>query len=81
MYGRTERAMHGNRSTPESLDAMRKVLAQAPNHVEALWYLGGAAAEAGNKEEARSLWELAIAQFQAGAPERAQLRARIDQLK
>ena len=81
MYGRTERAMHGNRSTPESLDAMRKVLAQAPNHVEALWYLGGAAAEAGNKEEARSLWERAIAQFQAGAPERAQLRARIDQLK
>ena len=81
LYGRTLRAANGDRSTPESLDAMRKILALAPTHVEALWFLGGAAAEAGNKGEAKSLWERAIAQFPAGAPERSQLRARIDQLK
>ncbi len=81
LFGRTERAMKGNRSTPDSLEAMRKVLAIAPKHVEALWFLGGAAAAAGKKEEAKSLWERAIAQFPAGAPERAQLQARIDELK
>lgn len=81
LYGRTVRAMNGDRSTPDSLDAMRKVLALAPTHVEALWFLGGAAAEAGNTAEAKSLWERAIAQFPPGSPERAQLRARIDQLQ
>lgn len=81
LYGRTTRSMNGDRSTPESLDAMRKVLALNPTHVEALWFLGGAAAQAGNKAEAKSLWERAIAQFPPGAPERSQLRARIDQLK
>ena len=81
LFGRTERAMNGNRSTPDSLEAMRKVLAIAPKHVEALWFLGGAAAAAGKKEEAKSLWERAIAQLPAGAPERAQLQARIDELK
>ena len=80
LYGRTMRALNGDRSTPESLDAMRKVLAIEPTHVEALWFLGGAAADAGQKDEAKSLWERAIAQFPPGAPERAQLRARIDKL-
>lgn len=81
LYGRTVRAMNGDRSTPESLDAMRKVLAIAAAHVEALWFLGGDAAQAGRKDEAKTLWERAIAQFPLGAPERAQLRTRIDQLK
>ena len=81
LFGRTVRKMNGNRSTSESLDAMRKVLALAPTQVEALWFLGDAAAEVGNKEKAKSLWERAILQFPAGAPERAQLRTRIDQLK
>jgi cytochrome c-type biogenesis protein CcmH len=81
LFGRTARSMNGDRSTPESLDAMRKVLTLKPTHVEALWFLGGAAADAGKKDEAKSLWERAIAQFPAGAPERSQLRARIDQLK
>ena len=80
LYGRTVRAMNGDRSTPESIETMRKVLAVAPTHVEALWFLGGAEAAAGRKGEARALWERAIAQFPPGAPERAQLRARIDEL-
>lgn len=80
LYGRTVRALNQDRQTPESIETMRKVLAIAPTHVEALWFLGGAEATAGRKDEAKSLWERAIAQFPPGAPERAQLRARIDQL-
>ncbi len=80
LYGRTVRAVNGERQTPESIETMRKVLAIAPNHVEALWFLGGAEATAGRKGEARALWERAITQFPPNAPERAQLRTRIDQL-
>jgi cytochrome c-type biogenesis protein CcmH len=61
LYGRTVRAINEDRQTPESIETMRKILAIAPTHVEALW-------------------ERAIAQFSSGAPERAQLRQRIDQL-
>ncbi len=80
LYGRTVRAMNGDRQTPESIEAMRKVIALSPDNAEALWFLGGAEAIAGRKDQAKALWERALAQFPPGAPERAQLRARIDQL-
>jgi cytochrome c-type biogenesis protein CcmH len=80
LYGRTVRSMNGDRQTTESIETMRKILAVSPTNVEALWFLGGAEASAGRKDEAKAIWERAIAQFPPGAPERAQLRARIDQL-
>jgi len=80
LYGRTVRAANGDRQTPESIETMRKVLRLAPNNVEALWFVGGAEEAAGRKDDARALWERAIGQLSPGSPERAQIRARIDQL-
>ncbi len=80
LYGRTLRAANGDRSSRESIEAMRKVLALAPNNVEALWFLGGAEAAAGNKPDAKKMWEKALMQLTPGSPERAQLRQRIDAL-
>lgn len=81
LYGRTVRSMNGDQPTAESVDAMRKVLKLNPENIEALWFVGGAAAAAGQNEQARELWQRALTLLPPGAPERVQLRHRIDALK
>lgn len=80
LYGRTIRSMNGDRSTPESVAAMRKVLTLKPDNIEALWFVGGAEAAAGQTDKAKELWQKALVLLPPGAPERAQLRKQIDAL-
>jgi cytochrome c-type biogenesis protein CcmH len=56
---------------------MREVLQTDPENREALWYVGLAEAEVGNKLAARELWGKLLAQLPAGAPERREVEQRI----
>jgi cytochrome c-type biogenesis protein CcmH len=80
LYGRAIRATNGDRPTPESVAAMRKVLTLSPDNMEALWFVGENEAAAGNKAVARTLWEKVLSQLPEGSQERAQVRQRIDSL-
>ena len=59
---------------------MRRVLALDPQNPLALFYLGQAAAQAGDAAAARAHWQLLLAQVPADAPERAQIQRLLDQL-
>ena len=59
---------------------MQKVLTLQPENVEALFFTGLAAAGAGDKTEARRLWQKALAGLPEKAPERAALQRQIDSL-
>jgi cytochrome c-type biogenesis protein CcmH len=59
---------------------MRKVLALDPQNPLALFYLGQAAAAAGDTATARTHWQHLLAQVPASAPERAQIQRLLDQL-
>jgi cytochrome c-type biogenesis protein CcmH len=81
LYGRTIRSANGDKSTTESLAAMRKVLALAPANMEALWFVGDAEAAAGNKDVAKAMWGKIVPQLPEGSRERAQVQQRIDALE
>ena len=49
---------------------MRDILALQPDHPVALWYLGLAEMEAGNREAARELWRRLLERLPPDAPER-----------
>jgi cytochrome c-type biogenesis protein CcmH len=65
---------------PAALEQMRRVLALDPQNPAALFYLGQAAAQAGDAAAARAHWQRLIAQVPADAPERAQSQRLLDQL-
>jgi cytochrome c-type biogenesis protein CcmH len=59
---------------------MRRVHELDPDHPDALFYLGRAAAEGGDPGAASRYWQALLAQLPAGSAERAQLQRLIDQL-
>ncbi|MGH6920744.1 MAG: tetratricopeptide repeat protein, partial [Geminicoccaceae bacterium] len=65
---------------PAALRQMRRVLALDPQNPLALFYLGQAAAQAGDAATARAHWQLLLGQVPASAPERAQIQRLLDQL-
>jgi cytochrome c-type biogenesis protein CcmH len=69
-----------NSLSPALTQQMRRVLALDAENPLALFYLGQAAAEAGDAAAARAHWQLLLARVPQDAPERAQIQRLIDQL-
>ena len=63
-----------------SIEIMQKVLTLQPANVEALFFTGLAAAGAGDKAEARRLWEKAQSGLPQDSKERAALQRQIEGL-
>ena len=61
--------------------APRKVLVLAPNQADALWFVGKAEAEAGNKEPARQLWSRLLAQLDPKSEGYADVKRNLDGLR
>ena len=80
LHARAIRAAAGEAQTPESIVIMRRVLALAPDSLEALWFVGIAEADAGNKQRATELLERAWSLIPEDSPDRAFLRQKIDEL-
>ncbi len=78
MYGRAIRVTAGNRQTEDSLAVMRRLLAVDKSNMQALWFVAMAEARAGRKDEARALFDRALAQVPPDSPERTELEARVD---
>ena len=80
LYARSARQVNGGQDTAESLAALRKALVLAPNIIEALWFVGGAEADAGDTDAARTLWRRALNNLPEDAPNRTKFEARIKAL-
>jgi cytochrome c-type biogenesis protein CcmH/NrfG len=65
----------------ESVGALREVLKSDEFDPAALWLVGLAEAEAGNKQQAVSLWERLLPQLETGTPAHDTVRDRIEALK
>ncbi len=81
LYGRTIRGANDDKPNAQSIAAMRRLLALDADNIEALWFVGGAEAAAGNTNKAKALWQKALAKLAPGSRERAQIRVRLDALK
>ena len=66
--------------SPAAVGQMRRVLALDPQNPMALFYLGQAAAQAGDAAAARRHWQLLLARVPVDAPERAQIQRLLEQL-
>ena len=73
-------AQPGDKLPPEAVAIMRQALALDGGRREALWYVGLAEVEQGNKTAARSLWNRLLAEITPGTPEFEEVRRRIDGL-
>ncbi|MBI1776549.1 MAG: c-type cytochrome biogenesis protein CcmI [Proteobacteria bacterium] len=62
------------------VSTMRRVLRLAPENPEALFFVGEAEAEAGNKARAGELWRKLLAQLDPASPTHGAIRKRIDGL-
>ncbi len=80
LYARTIRTVAGNKPTAASAQIMGRVLTLDPGNVEALFFSGLAASGAGDKEEARRLWQKAKSSLPENSPQRAALQRQIDSL-
>ena len=67
----------GKEITPEAVIVLRKLIAKDPNNALALFYLGLAAAEAGNKEEAAAHWKKLLERLPPDAPIRELIQKRL----
>jgi cytochrome c-type biogenesis protein CcmH len=65
----------------ESIGAMREVLKNDEFNPAALWLVGLAEAEVGNKQQAVSLWERLLPRLETGTPGYETVRDRIEALK
>jgi cytochrome c-type biogenesis protein CcmH len=65
----------------EAIAVLREVLAAEPKNQEALWYVGFAEAQAGNRAAAVELWTRLLAQLPAGSAEHKELEGRLAALK
>jgi cytochrome c-type biogenesis protein CcmH len=81
LQGRAIRAASGNRETPESLAVMHKVLALDARNIEALWLVGMAEVEAGERAAGIGKMQQALDQLPADAPNRTELARRLEALK
>jgi cytochrome c-type biogenesis protein CcmH len=59
---------------------LRRILTLAPDHADALWFVGLAEAQAGNTAQAKEMWSRLLALLPQDAPERAEIQQRIDGL-
>jgi cytochrome c-type biogenesis protein CcmH len=73
-------AAPGGRPPPQALDAMRRALALDGQRSEALWMLGFAAADAGDKAAAVDLLGRLLTRLSPASAEYAEAKARLDQL-
>jgi len=64
----------------EAVEQFRAVLARDPNHAQALWFVGRAAFEAGDKAGAASHWKQLLGQLPPDSPEAKELSDRISSL-
>lgn len=69
-----------NKLPPQAVEVMRRVLALDEQRREALWYVGLAEAERGDKAAAAVLWGRLLAQLSPGTTEYTQLKERLDSL-
>lgn len=69
------------RLSAAAVDVFRKVLTLAPNQADALWFIGKAEAEAGNKEPARQLWSRLLAQLDPKSEGYADVKRNLDGLR
>jgi cytochrome c-type biogenesis protein CcmH len=60
---------------------MRRVAGKAPQHPEALWYLGLDAAQHRDRDTARSYWERLVAELPEGSAERKTVEQAVEALK
>ena len=80
LQARAIRDENGGKDNDETVTILRRVLELAPDNPEALWVLGNAEADGGNKAKARELLERLLAQIPEGSPDRDFIKQRIDQL-
>jgi cytochrome c-type biogenesis protein CcmH len=80
LQARAIRDENGGKDSDETVTILRRVLELAPDNPEALWILGNAEADGGNKAKARELLERLLAQIPEGSPDRDFIKQRIDQL-
>jgi cytochrome c-type biogenesis protein CcmH len=66
---------------PESVDTLRDILKSDAFNPTALWLVGLAEADAGNRQEAIGLWESLLPQLESGSPARQAVQARIEALR
>lgn len=64
----------------EAVAAFREVLARAPDHAQALWFVGRGAYETGDRETAAKHWNRLLALLPPGSPEARELSDRIASL-
>ncbi|BBK40253.1 c-type cytochrome biogenesis protein CcmI [Allostella vacuolata] len=62
------------------LATIRAAARLAPDHPQILWYLGRAAADAGDPAEARRLWQRLLERLPAGSPARGAVESRLSAL-
>ncbi|MGE5504105.1 MAG: c-type cytochrome biogenesis protein CcmI [Actinomycetota bacterium] len=67
--------------TPEVVTLLRQVLDIDPNQPDALYFVGQAEAEIGNKDKARALWTRLLNSLPADSSERPQIQSLIDGAK
>lgn len=81
LQGRAIRSAAGEKETPESLAVMRRVLDIDPRNIEALWLVGLAEIEAGDRAAGATKMQQALDQLPADAPNRDALMQRLEALK
>jgi cytochrome c-type biogenesis protein CcmH len=65
----------------EFVEVMSRINALDPDQADSLWYLGTAAAGAGDSARARALWGRLLTLLPADHPARAELQARLERLR
>lgn len=75
------RDANGGRDNEESMAILRQVLALDPDHAEALWFVGNAEAEAGNRDDAIEMLERVYQQMPEDSENRSFVRQRIDEIR
>lgn len=65
----------------EFIAVMKDVLRLEPENVDALYFVGIAEAQAGNKSKARALWTKVVNQLPEGSEDRADVQKQIDALQ
>lgn len=71
----------GGKFPPEFIEAVKKIEAVDANDSNALWYLGMAAQQAGDKTQALAYWNKLLALLKPDTIPYAKLKAQIDALK
>jgi cytochrome c-type biogenesis protein CcmH len=71
----------GQKLPPDFVAVMRRILALDPNHGDALWFVGMAEAEAGNRTTALAHWQKLLDRLPPNAAERREVQQQVDRLK